>query len=132
VLVKDNHLAALGGAGSQDAIAALAEKLPDLRRQLGPGGFVEIEVDTLDQLAAALALPVDVVMLDNMPADQLRRAVAMRDEAGLATKVALEASGGIGPENVRAVAETGVERIAVGALTHSAGAVDIALEVKIG
>ncbi|MHC4982766.1 MAG: nicotinate-nucleotide diphosphorylase, partial [Planctomycetota bacterium] len=104
--------------------------LTELRSRLKEGGFVELEVDTLDQLSAALELPVDIIMLDNMPADDLRKAVAMRDDVKLRGKVALEASGGIDLANVRAVAETGVERIAVGALTHSAVAVDISLDVE--
>jgi len=74
---------------------------------------------------------VDIILLDNMSLDDLRFAVARRDEAKLRGWVELEASGGITLDNVRAVAETGVERIAVGALTHSAGAVDIGLDIEI-
>ena len=73
----------------------------------------------------------DVILLDNLSTEQMRKAVAMRDEAGLAGKVQLEASGQISLDNVRAAAETGVERISVGAITHSAGAVDIALDIEI-
>ena len=82
VLVKDNHLAALA-AEAGDAIAALGEKLGDVRSRLGPDGFVGIEVDTLAQLRSALALPVDLILLDNMAPADLARAVALRDEAGL-------------------------------------------------
>ena len=126
VLVKDNHLAAMGGNG----LAGLADKLDDLRDSLPPGGFIEVEVDTLEQLADALALNIDVILLDNMSARQLAVAVAMRDATGTKGQIELEASGGITPENVRAAAETGVERIAVGALTHSARAVDISMEIE--
>ena len=126
VLVKDNHLAALGGNG----LAALGGKLKRLRDSLLPGGFIEVEVDTLDQLADALTLNIDVILLDNMSAGQLATAVAMRNATGTKRRIELEASGGITPENVRATAETGVERIAVGALTHSARAVDISMEIE--
>ena len=129
VLVKDSHLGVLAGAGSADPIAEIARRFGEVRKRLGPEGFIEVEVDTLDQLDTALTLPVDMILLDNMSAGQLREAVARRDAAGLRGRVALEASGGITLEGVRQVAETGVERISVGALTHSVRAVDIALEV---
>ena len=132
VLIKDNHLAVLAAAGADDPIAELAAKFPDVRASLDAGGgFIEIEVDTLDQFDVALPLGADVIMLDNMPPEQMRQAVTRRDAAGLAGKVMLEASGGITLENVRQAAETGVERIALGALTHSARAVDIALEIEV-
>jgi len=131
VLVKDNHLAALAAAEADDALDALAPHLADVRDRLGHRGFVEVEVDRLDQLRRALKLPVDAVLLDNMTGDELRQAVALRDAAGLRGLVALEASGGVTPATVRAVAETGVERISVGALTHSPSAVDIALDVEM-
>ena len=130
VLVKDNHLAVLARSGCEDPIAALADALRQVRARLGAEGFVELEVDTLDQLRSALALPVNVVLLDNMPPAQMRQAVKMRDGAGLRGRVELEASGGVTLANVRGVARTGVERIAVGALTHSAAAVDIGLDVE--
>jgi len=131
VLVKDNHLGVLAGSGEADPLAAIADRLAEARRRLRPEGFVEVEVDTLDQLASALKLPVDVILLDNMPASQLRRAVAIRNAAGLRGRVALEASGGVSLEVVRSVAGTGVERISVGALTHSVAAADIALDVAL-
>ncbi|MBS3733993.1 MAG: carboxylating nicotinate-nucleotide diphosphorylase [Phycisphaerae bacterium] len=131
VLVKDNHLAMLAAADPKMALSGLGDRLTEARTRLGEGGFVEVEVDTLEQLAEAMKLPVDVVLLDNMPPDALREAVRMRDEAGRGDAVALEASGGVTLETVRAVAEAGVDRIAVGALTHSAPAVDIALEVDL-
>ncbi|MDY7009234.1 MAG: carboxylating nicotinate-nucleotide diphosphorylase [Planctomycetota bacterium] len=124
VMVKDNHLAALGGNG----LNALSGKLEGLRGSLGPGGFIEVEVDTLEQLADALKLDVDIILLDNMSAGQLAEAVRMRNESA-SGRIELEASGGITEENIRAVAGTGIERISIGALTHSARAVDIALEI---
>ena len=131
VLVKDNHLAVLAGAGRGDPLASIAAELESARRRLGADGFVEVEVDTMDQLATALTLCVDVILLDNMTAEQMRSAVAERDQAGLRGRVKLEASGGITLDNVRQAAETGVERIAIGALTHSAAAVDIGLDVAL-
>jgi nicotinate-nucleotide pyrophosphorylase (carboxylating) len=131
VLVKDNHLAVLARAEGKDPITALGRELDRIRPYLGDPAFVELEVDTLDQFRVALTLPVNVILLDNMPLEQLRQAVAMRHAAGMDEAVGLEASGGITLENVRAVAEAGVERIAVGALTHSAAAVDIALDIEV-
>ncbi len=131
VLVKDNHLAILAKAEGQDPIAALGRQLGRVRSCLPEGAFVELEVDTLEQFARALELDVDIILLDNMAVDELSRAVAMRDQGGLAGRVALEASGGITLANVRQVASAGVERIAVGALTHSADAADIALDVEV-
>jgi nicotinate-nucleotide pyrophosphorylase (carboxylating) len=93
---------------------------------------VELEVDDLGQLAAALKVAgIDMILLDNMHSNELRQAVRMRDEAGLKGRVHLEASGGITLANVREVAQTGVERISVGALTHSAGGVDIGLDIDL-
>jgi len=131
VLVKDNHLAVLARAEGKDPISALGRELERIRPYLGDRAFVELEVETLKQFKAALTLPVDIILLDNMPLEQIRAAVAMRNAAGLSGRVGLEASGGITLANVRAVAEAGVERIAVGALTHSASAVDIALDIKV-
>jgi nicotinate-nucleotide pyrophosphorylase (carboxylating) len=141
VLIKDNHLAVLAKAGEADPIAAVGLRLASARVSLGELAFVELEVDNLDQFARALRLEgVDIILLDNMTPDAMRQAVRMRDLAGLkpatygagpSRRVTLEASGGITLENVRAVAETGVERIAVGAITHSASAVDIALDIDL-
>ena len=131
VLVKDNHLAAMALGGQGDPIAALTDGLAAARAKVGPGGFVEIEVDTLTQLDAAMRLDVDVILLDNMSPDQMAEAVARRKAAGLAGRVALEASGGVTLDNVRAIAASGIERIAIGALTHSAAAVDIGLDVEL-
>ena len=131
VLVKDNHLAVLAKAEGKDPIGALARELERVRPYLGDKAFVELEVDTIDQFMRALPLPVDIILLDNMTIDQLRLAVGVRDQAGLKGRIELEASGGITLTNVRQVASTGVERISVGALTHSAGSVDIALDIQV-
>jgi len=133
VLIKDNHLA-IGatreGAGS--AQATPAEAVLRTRRYLAehvPNGtemIVEVEVDTLEQLDALLPAGPDIVLLDNMSPDQLRQAVARRN--AVACAVELEASGGVNLQTVRRIAETGVERISVGALTHSAMGLDIGLD----
>ena len=132
VLIKDNHLGMLADAGCADPIAEIASRLAEARKRLSPDGFVEIEVDTFEQLAAALKLPVDAVLLDNMSPGELREAVSVRNASGLRGRVVLEASGGITLDNIREVAETGVERISVGALTHSVSAADISLDVALG
>ncbi|MGP1272820.1 MAG: carboxylating nicotinate-nucleotide diphosphorylase [Phycisphaerales bacterium] len=124
VMVKDNHLAALGGIGR----AGLLDRLRD--RPAG-AAFVELEVDTLEQLERALLWPagtVDFVLLDNMLPDRLRAAVAMRDAAG--SSIQLEASGGVTLETVSAIASTGVERISVGSLTHRARSIDLGLDAE--
>jgi len=131
LLVKDNHLAALEMAEDPITLEQLSPILKNLASRLGTDGFVEIEVDTLGQLAVALKLPVDVILLDNMSPEKLRQAVTMRNDAGLAEKVQLEASGGITLQTVGSIAESGVERISVGALTHSAPSVDIALDMTL-
>jgi nicotinate-nucleotide pyrophosphorylase (carboxylating) len=119
ILIKDNHLAGLNGDVRKAVEAA--------RAFAGNAGLpVEVEVDTLDQLDAALAVRADIVLLDNMTLDQLRAAVARRD--AVAPGVLLEASGGVNLTTVRDIAATGVDRISVGALTHSAPALDIGLD----
>ena len=129
VLIKDNHLAVLAGGGDDRPLAHVASVLARARESLGDGGFVEIEVDDLAQFQDVLAMDVDVILLDNMTAAQLAEAAAMRDRAGLRGRVALEASGGVTVETVDRIARAGVERIAVGAITHSAPAVDIGLDM---
>ncbi len=122
VLIKDNHLA---GLRSADCGARIAEAVRRARAAC-PGMPIEIEVDTLEQLDAALREKPDIVLLDNMTTDQLREAVRRRDAT--AASVKLEASGGVTLATLRAIAETGVDRVSVGALTHSAPALDIALD----
>jgi nicotinate-nucleotide pyrophosphorylase (carboxylating) len=116
VLVKDNHVALAGG---------IAEAVLRVRRSVGHMLKLEVEVDTLAQLDQALAQGVDAVLLDNMDLPTLREAV--RRARGRALT---EASGGIRPENVREIAETGVDLVSLGWLTHSAPALDVALEVE--
>ena len=122
-LIKDNHLAAWTAARPG---ATLADALRHARSQIGPDAPLEIEVDTLDQLADALAGAPDIVLLDNMPPDLLRRAVALRDER--APTVKLEASGGVNLQTVGPIAATGVDRISVGAITHSAVGLDFGFD----
>ncbi len=121
VLIKDNHLAALRGAKPNPIAAAVRRA-----RRFRPALKVEVEADTLAQVRQALAAGADQVLLDNMTPGQLRQAVALA-----AGKAKLEASGRVNLESVRAVAESGVDFISVGALTHSAPAVDIALDFEL-
>jgi nicotinate-nucleotide pyrophosphorylase (carboxylating) len=115
VLIKDNHLAAVDGD------IALAVKHA---RAVAPAGIkIEVECDTLDQVRAALDAGADIIMLDNMPIVQLRSAVEMVNGEAVT-----EASGGVTLDSVRRIAETGVDWISVGALTHSAPALDLALD----
>jgi len=124
-LIKDNHLAAR--SHSRDA-ADVAEAVRQAKQAVGPNLTVEVEVDTLEQLSAALGASADIVLLDNMEPATLRKAVELRDS--IAPTVLLEASGGVSLETVAEIARTGVERISVGALTHSADALDLALDWK--
>jgi nicotinate-nucleotide pyrophosphorylase (carboxylating) len=121
VLIKDNHLAWL--SSSDDPIG---RAIASSREHAQPGTVVEVEVDSLDQLDRALACLPDIVLLDNFPPNLLVEAVRRRDS--VAPGVLLESSGGITLETVADVARTGVDRISVGALTHSAPALDIALD----
>jgi nicotinate-nucleotide pyrophosphorylase (carboxylating) len=105
---------------------AVAQAIHLAREKHGRNVPLEIEVDNLAQLDVALRAGPDMVLLDNMTTDTLREAVRRRNE--VASGVLLEASGGVNLTTVRAIAETGVDRISVGALTHSAPALDIALD----
>ncbi len=131
VLIKDNHLAIMARAEGQDPIKAMGRELDRVRPYIRGTAFVMLEVDTLEQLAEALNLNVDIVMLDNMTVEQMIEAVAMRDASVMGKRIELEASGGITLDTVAAVAATGVERISVGAITHSAESVDIGLDIQI-
>jgi len=128
VLIKDNHLA----YATQTARLTLPEAILAAKEFLAQSSVphkemvFEVEVDTLEQLQAVLRTGVDIVLLDNMSTDQLRAAIALRDEH--APEVVLEASGGINLDTIRAVAETGVDRISCGALTHSAINFDVGLD----
>ena len=128
ILIKDNHLAALAGQSYDMADAVMRG-----RESVGGSVPLEIEVDTLAQLDEALACRPEIILLDNMNLDDLREAVRRRDleesrREPDSREVLLEASGGVTLETVRAIAEIGVDRISVGALTHSAPALDIALD----
>lgn len=127
VLIKDNHLAAwTGGTSGGGGRRTIADAIRQARAAAPAGTSIEVEVDGLEQLADALTGGPDIVLLDNMDAAGLRKAVAMRDER--ARDVLLEASGGVTLESVTEFARTGVDRISVGALTHSAPALDIAFD----
>ena len=124
VLIKDNHLAGV----PLDQLADHLTKACEQARAAYPGlKFIEVEVDTLVQLEQVLKAPVDIVLLDNMPTKVLAEAVAMRNAA--APGVELEASGGVTLHTVSQIAGTGVNRISVGALTHSAPSLDIGLDI---
>ncbi len=121
VLVKDNHLAALG---SLDALPAVISKL----RAEHPGLPIEVEADTLKQVERLLTMTgIDVILLDNMDATMMRKALTLRNT--LSPAVLLEASGGVTLETLRQIADTGVDRISVGALTHSAPNADLSMEL---
>jgi nicotinate-nucleotide pyrophosphorylase (carboxylating) len=118
VLVKDNHLAALGGlSGFADQIRRLRKERPDVR--------IEVEADDLEQTRAFVEIDgIDVILLDNMGPAQIREALALRRNS-----IKFEASGGVTLKNVRRIAATGVDYISIGALTNAARAIDLGLEV---
>ncbi len=116
VLIKDNHIAIVGSIAQ--AVSQARAATPQLIK-------IEVECDTVDQVREAVAAKADIILLDNMDIESLKHSAALCKAAHIAS----EASGGITLANVRAVAETGVDTIAIGALTHSAPAVDIALDV---
>lgn len=120
VLIKDNHLAALRDA-KPNAIAAAVKSA----RGMYPTLKVEVEADTVEQVEQAVAAGADIVLLDNMSLEQLRQSVRI---AGGRAKT--EASGGVNLQTVRAIAETGVDFVSVGAMTHSARAMDIGLDFE--
>lgn len=114
MLIKDNHIAAAGG---------IANALGQVRERIGHMVKVEIEVDTLEQLADVLTYDVDAVLLDNMPPEVLREAVSL-----IEGRVIAEASGDIRLDNVRAIAETGVDLVSLGWITHSAPSLNVSLD----
>ena len=117
VLIKDNHIVA---AGSIDrAVNAARKQIPHTLK-------IEVEVETLEQLEEALAVKADIIMLDNMSLEMMREAVRRTDGRAL-----LEASGNMGDKDLRAVADTGVDLISIGALTHSVRALDISLKFQV-
>jgi nicotinate-nucleotide pyrophosphorylase (carboxylating) len=117
VLIKDNHIALAGG---------LRTAVERARRTVGHLVKIEVEVDNLDQLREALDLKVDVLLLDNMPLETLREAVVMARGRAIT-----EASGGINASTAAAIAATGVDLLSVGWLTHSAPALDVALDISV-
>jgi nicotinate-nucleotide pyrophosphorylase (carboxylating) len=117
-LVKDNHVVAAGG---------VTQAFEAVRREF-PGLDVEVECDTVDQVADVVAAGADLVLLDNMSLEQMRAAVELCKPKGVRT----EASGGLTLDRARAVAETGVDFLSVGALTHSAPVLDLGLDLRLG
>lgn len=115
ILIKDNHIAAAGSIG--EAVEKVRDYAPKKLK-------IEVECETLPQVRQALAARADIIMLDNMTPARMRKAVAIAKG-----KAVLEASGGITLKNIRRIAETGVDCISIGALTHSAPAVDISMEL---
>jgi nicotinate-nucleotide pyrophosphorylase (carboxylating) len=120
VLAKDNHLVITAdAAGLQGAIDEAKKRAPDI--------LIEIEADTLNQVRLLCGLrDIDIILLDNMSNDQLREAVQIRGNK----KILLEASGGVNLDTVAAIAATGIDQISVGALTHSARAIDLSMEIS--
>lgn len=122
VLIKTNHLRLAGGAANR--VKAIRETVAQARRR-GRGRWIEIEVTTLSEFRAALDAKPDMILLDNWPLRRLRKAVALRTSR----QPLLEVSGGVTLANVRAIAKTGVDRISIGRLTHSAPSLDLALRI---
>jgi nicotinate-nucleotide pyrophosphorylase (carboxylating) len=121
VMAKDNHLAVLTRGGKD-----LTTELKRVRTELPSEIKLEVEVDRIDQIAAVLAAEVDIIMLDNFSLEDLRKGVEI-----IGGKCVVEASGGVNLDTVAEIAKTGVDVISVGALTHSARALDLGLDVKI-
>ncbi len=120
ILIKENHIALMG---NNDGPAAAVRQA----KAHNPGVLVEVEIERLEDLAPVIAAGADIVLLDNMDCAALREAVAIRGTSACE----LEASGGITRHNLRAVAETGVDRISIGALTHSVEALDLSLRCTV-
>ncbi len=117
VLIKDNHIAVAGG---------IKEAVTAARRNLGHTVKIEVEVETLEQVASALESRVEIIMLDNMSVDEMRQAVKL-----IEGKALTEASGQVTEENILEVAKTGVDYISIGAITHSVKAMEISLDIQI-
>jgi nicotinate-nucleotide pyrophosphorylase (carboxylating) len=129
VLIKDNHLAWLEAAGAHAQPDTIAAAIATARANTPPGTTIEVEVDTLEQLDRALKRGPDIILVDNMAPELVAEAVVRRDR--VAPLVKLEGSGGVNLATVKALAQTGVDRISVGALTHSASALDLALDFDL-
>ena len=119
ILIKDNHLAALGYNWEAVARATEASRGKKIK--------VEIEVQDLDQFKNVIGLNPDIIMLDNMSSKEIKSAVALRDESHYGLQ--LEVSGGVSLKNAKRIASTGIDMISIGALTHSAKAIDFSLEI---
>jgi len=122
VLIKDNHIAIVGSI--ENAVAAVRANVSHLQK-------IEVEVDRIDQIPEALQAGADAILLDNMTPEQTREAVALVRSKPGGERILLESSGGVTLDTVRAYAEAGVDLISSGALTHSAPAVDISLDIDI-
>ncbi|MBA4601527.1 carboxylating nicotinate-nucleotide diphosphorylase [Thermoactinomyces mirandus] len=118
VMIKDNHIAMAG---------SLAKAIELARKRVGPMVKIEVEADTLEQVREILKYDVDAILLDNMDLDTLREAVRLIDG-----RIFTEASGGITPETIRPIAETGVQAVSLGWITHSIKALDISLDFEEG
>lgn len=129
VLVKDNHIAVLKagakGINIKDIARLVQEKKPK-------GMMTDIEVRNLKEFQEVLKIPPDIIMLDNMDISRIKKAVAMRNAQRGRRNVKIEVSGGVRLSNVKAIAKAGVDIISIGALTHSAKAVDMSLEIEVG
>ena len=137
VLIKDNHIAAIMAEPSIIKTESEAVKiaLESAKQNAGKDKKIEIEVDSLDVLKIALDYNPDIIMLDNMSIEDIKEAVKIRDAHRISVgdvgfKVLLEVSGGVNIQKVASIAQAGVDRISIGALTHSAPAVDISLEAR--
>lgn len=127
LLIKDNHLAPI----PMRELATYLSNVVAQSRSENASRMIEVEVDTLEQFREVLKVDgVDIVLLDNMDCPRMQQAVELRNSSGKKGKLALEASGGVTLETVRSIALTGVERISVGAITHSSAALDIGLDIE--
>ena len=132
VLIKENHLRVVAARPPAGGVTPIEWSVARARERTQKGIVVEVEVTTLQELREALAAGPDVILLDNMRLADIQEAARLRNavvRSRRGAKILLEVSGGITLENVRAVALAGVERISIGALTHSAPVLDAALEV---
>jgi nicotinate-nucleotide pyrophosphorylase (carboxylating) len=129
VLIKDNHLEGAGSTGQRTRIDFIGNTVMLFKNR----GYknVEVEVENIEELKEAMEAGADIILLDNMEAEEIKKAVKIRDtkDQGRFREVILEVSGGVSLENVRRIAKTGVERISIGKLTHSAPSIDFSLEI---
>ncbi len=128
VLVKDNHLDSVKAAGSPAGVARVTR---DAREKSPPKTFIQIEARTVEEAVAAVEAGADSVLFDNFTPDRLRAAVPVVRAAARGRTVMLEGSGGVKLDTVRAFAETGVDRVSIGALTHGARSLDVGLDVLL-